>query len=105
MESSATPQRSPVVAFVAGALVAFAISGGVYWGFLRKKKKRPKPPETAAMTTTEQPKPETPAPLTGPQVQAALWDEVQPVALSNCKLKRYGGPYDGGYLMCENFVK
>jgi hypothetical protein len=105
METSPKAQRSPVVAFVAGALVAFAISGGVYWGFLRKKK-RPKPPQTAALTTPEQPgKPETPAPLTGPQAQAILWDEVQPVALSNCNLKRYGGPHDGGYLMCENFVK
>jgi hypothetical protein len=35
-------------------------------------------------------------------VREALFEEIQPVALSNCTLKRYGSAHDGGYLMCEN---
>jgi len=34
----------------------------------------------------------------------ALHKELQPVALSNCTLKRYGSVNDGGYLMCENLI-
>ena len=38
-------------------------------------------------------------------VRVALFDELKPVTLSNCNLKRYGGPNDGGYLMCENLIQ
>jgi len=31
-----------------------------------------------------------------------ILDELQPVALANCDLKRFGGANDGGYLMCDN---
>jgi hypothetical protein len=31
--------------------------------------------------------------------------ELQPVALKNCTLKRFGSPNDGGYLMCENLIE
>jgi hypothetical protein len=34
-----------------------------------------------------------------------LRDELRTVKLANCRLKRYGGPDDGGYLMCENLMK
>jgi hypothetical protein len=34
----------------------------------------------------------------------ALFSEIQPVRLSNCTMKRFGAPHDGGYLMCENFM-
>lgn len=34
--------------------------------------------------------------------RVALLAELQPVALKNCTLKRFGGPNDGGYLMCDN---
>ena len=37
-------------------------------------------------------------------VREALASELQTVTLSNCTLRRYGGPHDGGYLMCENLV-
>ena len=37
-------------------------------------------------------------------VRRALFEELKPVTLKNCTLKRYGGPNDGGYLMCENLV-
>jgi hypothetical protein len=42
------------------------------------------------------------APLRGVEMRTALLEEVQPVALENCDLKRFGGPADGGYLLCEN---
>jgi hypothetical protein len=38
-------------------------------------------------------------------VRAALLEELKPVTLKNCTLKRYGGPHDGGYLMCENLIQ
>ena len=38
-------------------------------------------------------------------VRMALYDELKPVALKNCQLKRYGGANDGGYLMCENLIQ
>src|SRR5262245_52435819 len=31
--------------------------------------------------------------------------ELQPVALKNCTLKRFGSANDGGYLMCENLIE
>jgi hypothetical protein len=37
-------------------------------------------------------------------VQQALLDELKPVSLKNCTLKRYGSPHDGGYLMCETLL-
>jgi hypothetical protein len=37
-------------------------------------------------------------------IRQALWNEIQPVALKNCALKRFGSANDGGYLMCENLL-
>ena len=37
-------------------------------------------------------------------IRAQLLKELRPVTLKNCTLKRYGGPHDGGYLMCENLA-
>ena len=37
-------------------------------------------------------------------VRTALHAELQPVALSNCTLQRYGGAHDGGYLLCGNLI-
>ena len=37
-------------------------------------------------------------------VREALLDELRTVTLTNCTMKRYGGPADGGYLMCENLA-
>ncbi len=36
--------------------------------------------------------------------RASLWDELRPVSLKNCKLKRVGSANDGGYLMCDNLI-
>jgi hypothetical protein len=35
----------------------------------------------------------------------AILAELQPVALKNCTLKRFGSANDGGYLMCENLIE
>jgi hypothetical protein len=34
----------------------------------------------------------------------ALFDMLQPVALTNCRLERFGETHDGGYLMCANLL-
>jgi hypothetical protein len=33
-----------------------------------------------------------------------LFDELQPVKLTNCDFKRFGEPNDGGYVMCANLL-
>jgi len=38
-------------------------------------------------------------------VAEAILAELQPVALKNCTLHRFGSAHDGGYLMCENLVE
>ena len=40
-----------------------------------------------------------------PRQRQALFDLVQPVALSNCQLERFGEKNDGGYLMCANLLR
>ena len=39
-----------------------------------------------------------------PQERAELFEMLRPVALSNCKLERFGEPHDGGYLLCGNLL-
>src|SRR5262245_43849682 len=34
----------------------------------------------------------------------ALWNEIRPMALKNCTLRRFGSVNDGGYLLCENLI-
>jgi hypothetical protein len=38
------------------------------------------------------------------QQRQALFDMLQPVALANCVLERFGETHDGGYLMCSNLL-
>lgn len=40
-----------------------------------------------------------------PQQREALFEMLQPVALSNCRLERFGETHDGGYLMCGNLLE
>ena len=37
-------------------------------------------------------------------IRQMLWDQLQPVTLQNCRLKRFGEPSDGGYLVCGNLL-
>lgn len=39
-----------------------------------------------------------------PRIREALFELVEPVALANCELERFGEPHDGGYLMCANLL-
>ena len=39
------------------------------------------------------------------QIRQALLEELRPVSLKNCTLKRFGSRNDGGYLMCENLIQ
>jgi len=38
------------------------------------------------------------------EIRRQLMDELRPVTLKNCTLARFGGPGDGGYLMCGNLL-
>jgi hypothetical protein len=38
------------------------------------------------------------------QIRDHLYWSLQPVQLSNCELKRFGEPNDGGYLLCGNLL-
>jgi hypothetical protein len=38
-------------------------------------------------------------------LREAILAELQPVALKNCTLRRFGSANDGGYLMCENLIE
>ena len=40
----------------------------------------------------------------GRELREIILAELQPVALKNCTLKRFGSANDGGYLMCENLI-
>jgi len=39
------------------------------------------------------------------RLREAILAELQPVALKNCTLKRFGSANDGGYLMCQNLIE
>jgi hypothetical protein len=39
------------------------------------------------------------------ELREAILAELQPVALKNCTMKRFGSANDGGYLMCENLLE
>src|SRR2546423_352976 len=41
----------------------------------------------------------------GRKLREAVLAELQPVALKNCTLKRFGSANDGGYLMCESLIE
>src|SRR5262245_13804001 len=41
---------------------------------------------------------------TARQVRQKLLAELRPVTLSNCRIERFGGPNDGGDLMCGNLL-
>jgi hypothetical protein len=39
------------------------------------------------------------------EVRKALFAEIQPVHLTNCELRRFGEPNDGGYPLCVNLLE
>jgi hypothetical protein len=38
------------------------------------------------------------------RIRSTLFQMLQPVALTNCRLERFGEAHDGGYLMCGNLL-
>ena len=42
---------------------------------------------------------------TARKLRETILAELQPIALKNCTLKRFGSANDGGYLMCENLIE
>ncbi len=38
------------------------------------------------------------------RIRRSLFEELRPVALTNCQLERFGEPHDGGYLLCGNLL-
>jgi hypothetical protein len=48
--------------------------------------------------------PAEPQPAAVVQQREALYRMLQPVALANCELERFGEKNDGGYLMCGNLL-
>ena len=74
------------LAFALLALVGAIVTGA----FVRKPKPQPKP---------------RPVLLTRAELQRqVLFEEIQPVKLSNCELERFGEANDGGYLLCANLL-
>jgi len=45
-----------------------------------------------------------PSTRTAADARRELFQELRPVTLANCTMRRYGAPRDGGYLMCENLM-
>jgi hypothetical protein len=41
---------------------------------------------------------------TARELREELLAEIRPIALKNCEMRRFGGQYDGGYLMCGNLL-
>src|SRR5262245_19552170 len=39
-----------------------------------------------------------------PATRSALFAEIQPVRLTDCDLRRFGEPHDGGYPLCANLL-
>ena len=73
-------------------LALVACAGAILTGVLVQREPKPKPkPQPVLLTRAEQ----------GRQV---LFEEIQPVKLSNCQLERFGEPNDGGYLLCANLL-
>ena len=42
--------------------------------------------------------------LAGQAIRSELFTEIQPVRVTNCELRRFGEPHDGGYPLCANLL-
>jgi hypothetical protein len=79
--------------------------------FLRMWEPRvPSPPGESSPSLASSPSPseeaaEPSADRSPESARAQLFDLLRPVKLTNCELRRYGEPNDGGYLMCANLLE
>jgi hypothetical protein len=72
--------------------IAACVAGGVGWRMVRA---RPSPEPIVVHAK---------GPSPNDRLRQRLFAELQPVALSNCDLKRYGEINDGGYVLCGNLL-
>jgi hypothetical protein len=72
--------------------IALGVAGGVGWRLLR--------PRTSVQTVVVHAK----GPSPNDRLRQSLFAELQPVALTNCELKRFGEVNDGGYVLCANLL-
>src|SRR5688572_1575138 len=94
--STVTMRRFWVVAAVA---VLVATAGAVIRNQVKVSQSRQ---ARAALMQERHPVVALPRDLT--ERRQALFDMLQPVALTDCQVERFGEPNDGGYLMCGNLL-
>jgi len=91
---SAAKRRSPVLAAVLWVLAAAVVA--VWWQPAMAGSVKPEPRVERAHPLLT---------LARDRLRHMLFDELQPVALDNCQLERFGDPScDGGYVMCANLL-
>jgi hypothetical protein len=83
---------------VVGGTVALIV-GLVVWNQIEVRLER-----QARAEVFRQRHPPVPPPAGVARMRQALFDMLQPVALRNCELQRFGEANDGGYLMCANLL-
>jgi len=72
--------------------IALSVAGGAGWRFVR----RPAPQQPIVVHAK--------GPSPNDRLRRSLLAELQPVALTNCELKRFGEANDGGYVLCANLL-
>lgn len=72
--------------------VALCVAGGAGWR-LHRARTSPEPIVVHAK-----------GPSPNDRLRQSLFAELQPVALTNCDIKRFGEVNDGGYLLCGNLL-
>jgi hypothetical protein len=72
--------------------IALCVAGGVGWRLLR-----PRTSEQPIIVHAKGPSPND-------RLRQSLFAQLQPVALTNCELKRFGEANDGGYALCANLL-
>jgi hypothetical protein len=86
----ASVRRSRTALWAAIVLVV----AGVGVGLQMARNHRPVAPEVNPVKQSE-----------AERLREYLFAQLQPVALKNCDLRRFGEPNDGGYLMCANLLR
>jgi hypothetical protein len=74
-------------------VIVLGVSGLAAWRVMQVRA-RPKPIVVSSQEAAEV-----------ARIRKELFAEVQPIALANCDLKRFGEKNDGGYLLCGNLLK
>ena len=83
---------SRIKAWVVVAVV-LCVAAGVGWRLFRS----PRTSQEPVLIHAKGPSPND-------RLRQSLFAELQPVALTNCDLKRFGEVNDGGYLLCANLL-